>query len=192
MAPELLRAAMQQASQQEAALVRSVSSDVYSLGATLWATLSGRSPLEFRNAQVAVDSRSSNLPAELLKICQKSMSENPALRHQSAQEFADELAQWLNRPRWNQYFPGLRNLLWMIVAPCLLISNLIVWTLMREQAAGGFRTSLRCSEGIDVSKVAALFGGGGHRLASGCTVQGATPDDALQQVLNALAGAGVN
>ena len=135
MAPELLRAAMQQASPQEAALVRSVSSDVYSLGATLWATLSGRSPLEFRNAQVAVDSRSSNLPAELLKICQKSMSENPALRHQSAQEFADELAQWLNRPRWNQYFPGLRNLLWMIVAPCLLISNLIVWTLMREQAA---------------------------------------------------------
>lgn len=64
--------------------------------------------------------------------------------------------------------------------------------LMREQAAGGFRTSLRCSEGIDVSKIAAQFGGGGHRLASGCTVQASTPDDALQQVLNALAGAGVH
>ena len=135
MAPELLHAAIQQASPQEVALVRSVLSDVYSLGATLWATLTGRSPLEFRDAQVAVDSRSGKLPPELLRICQKSMSENPALRHQSAQEFADELAQWLNRPRWNQYFPGLRNLLWMIVAPCLLISNLIVWILMREQAA---------------------------------------------------------
>ena len=135
MAPELLHAAMQQAGSQEVAIVRSVSSDIYSLGATLWATLTGRSPLEFRDAQVTVDSRSSRLPQELLKICQKSMSENPALRHQSAQEFADELAQWLNRPRWNQYFPGLRNLLWMIVAPCLLISNLTVWTLMREQAA---------------------------------------------------------
>lgn len=135
MAPELLNAAMQQAGSQEVAIVRSVSSDIYSLGATLWATLTGRSPLEFRDAQVTVDSRSSRLPQELLKICQKSMSENPALRHQSAQEFADELAQWLNRPRWNQYFPGLRNLLWMIVAPCLLISNLTVWTLMREQAA---------------------------------------------------------
>ena len=135
MAPELLNAAMQQAGSQEVAIVRSVSSDIYSLGATLWATLTGRSPLEFRDAQVTVDSRSSRLPQELLKICQESMSENPALRHQSAQEFADELAQWLNRPRWNQYFPGLRNLLWMIVAPCLLISNLTVWTLMREQAA---------------------------------------------------------
>ena len=135
MAPELLHAAMQQASPQEAALVRSVSSDIYSLGATLWATLTGRSPLEFRDAQVAVVSRSTKLPPELLKICRKSMSENPALRQQSAQEFADELAQWLNRPRWNQYFPGLRNLLWMIVAPWLLISNVIVWTLLHEQAA---------------------------------------------------------
>lgn len=135
MAPELLHAAMQQAGSQEVALVRSVLSDVYSLGATLWATLTGRSPLEFRDAEVAVNSRSGKLPPELLRICQKSMSVNPALRQESAQEFADELAQWLNRPRWNQYFPGLRKLLWMIVAPCLLISNLIVWKLLREQAA---------------------------------------------------------
>jgi phosphoesterase RecJ-like protein len=64
--------------------------------------------------------------------------------------------------------------------------------LMREQAAGGFRTSLRCSEGIDVSKIAAQFGGGGHRLASGCTVQATSGDDALRLVLDALAEAGVH
>jgi phosphoesterase RecJ-like protein len=64
--------------------------------------------------------------------------------------------------------------------------------LMREQVGGGFRTSLRCSEGIDVSKIAARFGGGGHRLASGCTIQGANGDDALQQILSALAEAGVH
>ncbi len=64
--------------------------------------------------------------------------------------------------------------------------------LMREQASGGFRTSLRCSEGIDVSKVAAKFGGGGHRLASGCTVPAATGDEALRQVLDVLAEAGVH
>ena len=63
---------------------------------------------------------------------------------------------------------------------------------MREQAGGGFRTSLRCSEGIDVSKVAATFGGGGHRLASGCTVPAATGDEALRQVLDVLAEAGVH
>lgn len=64
--------------------------------------------------------------------------------------------------------------------------------LMREQVGGGFRTSLRCSEGIDVSKIAAQFGGGGHRLASGCTVPGATGDEALERVLTALSGAGVH
>ena len=134
MAPELLHAAMSHASLLDATLVRSVSSDIYSLGATLWATLTGRSPLELKETQKALHFASIPLPPELLEICQKSMSLKPASRHQSAREFADDLAQWLNRPRWNKHFPGLRHLLWMIVAPWMIVSNIIVWFMVRENA----------------------------------------------------------
>lgn len=40
-----------------------------------------------------------------------------------------------------------------------------------EQEGGTFRTSLR-SVRADVSKVAGMFGGGGHKLASGCILSG--------------------
>jgi serine/threonine-protein kinase len=134
MAPELLHAAMSQTSSQDANFVRSVSSDIYSLGATLWATLTGRSPLELKETQRAMHFASTSLPPGLLEICQKSMSLDPASRHQSARELADDLAQWLNRPRWNRHFPGLRNLLWMIVAPWMIASSIIVWFMLRENA----------------------------------------------------------
>ena len=134
MAPELIDAARSQASPQNAAFVRSVSSDIYSLGATLWATLTGRSPLEFMASREAVHFGSIPVPPELLEVCRKSMSINPASRHQSAREFADELAQWLSRPKWNRHFPGLRHLLWMIVAPWMIVSNFVVWFLVRENA----------------------------------------------------------
>jgi hypothetical protein len=71
----------------------------------------------------------------LLRIIQKSMAEDPFGRHASANELADELAAWLNRPRWNRFFPGLRHLLWMVVAPLLFANGLIVWLLLRLQVA---------------------------------------------------------
>jgi phosphoesterase RecJ-like protein len=43
---------------------------------------------------------------------------------------------------------------------------------LREMPSGKLRVSLRSRDPIDVSKVAAEFGGGGHRLASGCTLEG--------------------
>lgn len=43
---------------------------------------------------------------------------------------------------------------------------------LREMPSGKLRVSLRSRDPIDVSKVAAEFGGGGHRLASGCTLDG--------------------
>ena len=45
-----------------------------------------------------------------------------------------------------------------------------VGLLFREMADGGIRVSLRSRESVNVAEVAALFGGGGHRMASGCTV----------------------
>lgn len=38
-----------------------------------------------------------------------------------------------------------------------------------------FRVNLRSQGGVDVNKVAAFFGGGGHKTAAGCTVAGSFP-----------------
>ena len=43
---------------------------------------------------------------------------------------------------------------------------------LRETPGNRFRVSLRARDGLDVSQVAARFGGGGHRLASGCSLDG--------------------
>ena len=45
-----------------------------------------------------------------------------------------------------------------------------VGILFREMAGGGVRVSLRARDTVNVAEIAALFGGGGHRMASGCTV----------------------
>ena len=45
-----------------------------------------------------------------------------------------------------------------------------VGILFREMAQGGIRVSLRSRETVNVAEIAEKFGGGGHRMASGCTV----------------------
>jgi phosphoesterase RecJ-like protein len=44
--------------------------------------------------------------------------------------------------------------------------------LFKEMAPGRFRISLRANESVDVAAVAAVFGGGGHPRAAGCTIEG--------------------
>ncbi|MFZ2225280.1 MAG: bifunctional oligoribonuclease/PAP phosphatase NrnA [Candidatus Deferrimicrobium sp.] len=58
----------------------------------------------------------------------------------------------------------------------------------REEEGGVFRVSFRSKGRVDVSAVAARFGGGGHRNAAGCTVPGALAD-VKERVLAALADA---
>ncbi len=41
-----------------------------------------------------------------------------------------------------------------------------------EQARGGVKVSFRARNGLDCSRLAARFGGGGHREAAGATVAG--------------------
>lgn len=43
---------------------------------------------------------------------------------------------------------------------------------MREQNDGNCRVSLRSTTDLDVSTIAGLFGGGGHKKASGCIISG--------------------
>lgn len=45
-----------------------------------------------------------------------------------------------------------------------------VGILFREMSASNIRVSLRARESVNVAEIAARFGGGGHRMASGCTL----------------------
>ncbi len=51
----------------------------------------------------------------------------------------------------------------------------------------GIKFSLRCLAPYDVSQVASFFGGGGHALAAGCTLQG-TLEDSVDRMRRALTG----
>ena len=50
------------------------------------------------------------------------------------------------------------------------IEGVMVSALLKEGEEGKTRVSLRAKTGVDVQKVAAMFGGGGHKAASGCTI----------------------
>lgn len=56
---------------------------------------------------------------------------------------------------------------------------------LREMPTGKLRVSLRAKEPWDVAAVAAQFGGGGHKLASGCSLDG-PPEVAVEALLAAL------
>ena len=57
---------------------------------------------------------------------------------------------------------------------------------MRELPGGEqFRLSLRSKGAVNVAEVAESFGGGGHRNASGCTLEGPL-DHAIERVLNRI------
>ena len=51
-----------------------------------------------------------------------------------------------------------------------------VGILFREMANGQIRVSLRSREGVNVAEIAQEFGGGGHRMASGCTLNVPLPE----------------
>lgn len=52
------------------------------------------------------------------------------------------------------------------------IEGVQVGVTMREKTDGTFKVSMRSHEGIDVSEICAMMGGGGHPRAAGCTVNG--------------------
>lgn len=47
-----------------------------------------------------------------------------------------------------------------------------VGVLLREDGPSFFRVSIRSKDRIDVSRMAAMFGGGGHKNAAGCEIKG--------------------
>jgi phosphoesterase RecJ-like protein len=59
-----------------------------------------------------------------------------------------------------------------LVNYALGVAGIEVAAFFRELADGRFRVSLRSKGAMDVSAVAARYGGGGHRCAGGCSIDG--------------------
>ncbi|MBQ8850174.1 MAG: bifunctional oligoribonuclease/PAP phosphatase NrnA [Clostridia bacterium] len=62
----------------------------------------------------------------------------------------------------------------------------VAFSVRQPEDAPLFRVSMRSSSDFDVSEVCALFGGGGHMRAAGCTVKAANVREAEEMVLNAV------
>ncbi len=62
----------------------------------------------------------------------------------------------------------------------------IAVAIRQESSAGEFRVSMRSATDFDVSAVCAVFGGGGHKRASGCTVNAASIEEAEKKILNEI------
>lgn len=147
MAPELAVAYIHGRTAEDVATYRSVSSDVYSLGATLWAALSGCSPCQEKQTprEQLNDVASGNLkfhhevnraiPPALMRIIDRCIVAEPEMRFSTAGDFAEALAHWLDGPRWNRHFPTLLKLLYVVVAPVLFFSGLLVQVLLAKKVA---------------------------------------------------------
>lgn len=51
-----------------------------------------------------------------------------------------------------------------------MIEGVLVSALLKEGNDSATRVSMRAKPGVDVQAIAAMFGGGGHKAASGCTI----------------------
>ncbi len=68
------------------------------------------------------------------------------------------------------------------------VAGVEVGLLFMEQPKGGVKVSFRSRSKVDVAKLAERFGGGGHKRASGATVQ-ASLEEARERVLSAVTAA---
>ena len=55
---------------------------------------------------------------------------------------------------------------------------------IREKEDGSCRVSVRSFRGVDSSAICAVFGGGGHAMAAGCTVKG-SPEHVREELVRA-------
>ncbi len=63
------------------------------------------------------------------------------------------------------------------------VDGVKVAILVREKDDGSYKISTRSACEIDVSKICALFGGGGHAGAAGCSVEPENADAAVQRII---------
>jgi phosphoesterase RecJ-like protein len=88
-----------------------------------------------------------------------------------------DLERWQQRP----------YVLDSLIDPVRSVAEADVAVVVKELVPGEWAVSLRSKGGVDVSRVAAALGGGGHRLAAGFTGHG-TPDEVVATVRAHLDG----
>lgn len=66
------------------------------------------------------------------------------------------------------------------------IEGVLAGVTMKEKQPGLFRISVRTNEPANASDIAASLGGGGHKMAAGCSFEG-TADEAKRAILDAVA-----
>lgn len=64
------------------------------------------------------------------------------------------------------------------------VEGVFIGITLRERRDGAYKVSLRTTDGYDASKLCALFGGGGHAAAGGCTIDGPL-ENAKQKIVEA-------
>ena len=62
----------------------------------------------------------------------------------------------------------------------------IAISIRQPKPEGIFRVSCRSSGRYDVSALCAIFGGGGHKKAAGCTIQAANMDEAVKKIVDEI------
>lgn len=93
---------------------------------------------------------------------------------------------YLTRKEMDFYMIG-ENDLGGIIDQLRLTEGVKVAIFIKEKEPHLFKVSLRSTvTDIDVSKVAAFFGGGGHKMASGCTISGGTVHDVINNITKQL------
>ncbi|ACL74841.1 DHH family phosphoesterase [Ruminiclostridium cellulolyticum] len=65
------------------------------------------------------------------------------------------------------------------------IEGVEVSVLIKEKSTNEIRVNLRSKTYVDVSEIAAAFGGGGHKRAAGCTIKGRITD-VKEQLINTI------
>lgn len=71
------------------------------------------------------------------------------------------------------------------------VRGALVAAVIKETDAGVYRVSMRASGDVNVAKVAATFGGGGHVRAAGATINAPTIEEAEKLLLAAIRGEGL-
>lgn len=62
----------------------------------------------------------------------------------------------------------------------------VAFAIRQESEEGIFRVSMRSATELDVAKICAVFGGGGHKRAAGCTVEAESILDAEARILEEI------
>ena len=68
------------------------------------------------------------------------------------------------------------------------VEGVFIGITLRERRDDAYKVSLRTTDGYDASKLCALFGGGGHAAAGGCTIDGPL-ENAKQKIVEAACAA---